>query len=346
MARYSEQDLKYAAEFRDGVHREALAIVRRTRPDASEVVDRHPVEDYFQQHWDYPGKWFDVVAVPYGYASRRALVDAIVSDTLSGYAPAAAEPGRRRLTDRLEGKPDGFKELFTVDVDQEHRSCRTVGTDAAGRYILEHYEEYNIGGAVGSAGEYYVLSDAEFRRYARLALINGNIPQERYDAVAAGPARREDPFYALLADYPGLAVEYRIVEPDAPYAGLRSHRDALKAAWRTLRDGDGEPGDPDLAEGTQIAADELFSSHYREGKLNYRRAFLYPPHGSGCTWKDFVRVNAALFPEGTNGLEVYEWTTDWSEYFDDGREWWGTLCLTVYDKSLGRFVVITASATD
>ena len=43
---------------------------------------------------------------------------------------------------------------------------------------------------------------------------------------------------------------------------------------------------------------------------------------------------------------MYEWTTDWSDYFDEGREWWGTLCLTVYDKTLGRFAVILASATD
>ena len=61
---------------------------------------------------------------------------------------------------------------------------------------------------------------------------------------------------------------------------------------------------------------------------------------------DFDRVNAALFPNGTNELEVYEWTTDWSDYFDEGHEWWGALCFTVYDKTLDRFAVIMASATD
>ncbi|MBP5293222.1 MAG: hypothetical protein J6023_03735 [Clostridia bacterium] len=57
-------------------------------------------------------------------------------------------------------------------------------------------------------------------------------------------------------------------------------------------------------------------------------------------------MNRALFPKGTSGLEVYEWTTDWSDYFDDGHEWWGAVCYTVYDKLLERFVVIMASATD
>ena len=78
MSKYSEQDLNYAQEFREGIHREALAIVRRTRPHITEVVDRHPVEDYFQEHWDYPGKWYTIVAIPSGYGSRKALVDAIV----------------------------------------------------------------------------------------------------------------------------------------------------------------------------------------------------------------------------------------------------------------------------
>ncbi len=87
-------------------------------------------------------------------------------------------------------------------------------------------------------------------------------------------------------------------------------------------------------------------SDYRDGELNYRRAFLCPPQESRYTGKDFARVNAALFPQGTDGLEVYVWTTDWSDYFDEGHEWWGALCLTVYDSSMGRFAVIMASATD
>ena len=77
-----------------------------------------------------------------------------------------------------------------------------------------------------------------------------------------------------------------------------------------------------------------------------RKAFLCPPHGNSYTDSDFERVNSVLFPGGSEDLEVYRWTTGWSEYFDEGHEWWGALCLTVYDKTLDRFVVIMASATD
>lgn len=259
MPEYSEQDLNYAAELRDEIHREALAIVRKTRPDVTEVTDRHPVEDYFQENWEYPGRWYTIVAIPYGYGSRKALVDTIVRDTLSGKAP-----------------------------ETEHT-------------------------------------------YAR----------EPRSATRAEPD--DDPAYLLLAEYPDLAVDYRIVKVE-PYSGYESHRKALKAAFNSL---DGEwSGDPDRAVGKSAAAEEMFSSEHRRGSLSYRNAFLHPPHETNCTGRDFARVNAALFPNGTDGLEVCEWTTDWSDYFDDGREWWGTLCLTVYDKTLDRFVVIMASATD
>ena len=47
-----------------------------------------------------------------------------------------------------------------------------------------------------------------------------------------------------------------------------------------------------------------------------------------------------------NGLEIPIVTSGDGLYFDDGNEWWGALCYTVYDKNLERFVVIMASATD
>ncbi len=274
MAQYSEQDLEYAAEFREGIHREALAIVRRTRPSVKEVIDRHPVEDYFQEHWDYPGKWYTIIAIPYGYKSRKALVDTIVRDTLAENAP--------------EEKPEGDEERFAAEIDPRDGCSCTAGTDSEGR-----------------------------------------------------PA--DDPFYALVAEYPDLVVDYCIV-PCGRYCGYESHRTALETAFVMLCEG--WDGDPNRAVGKSVAAGELFSPIRKGGNLNYRKAFLKPPHTNRYTDSDFDRVNEVLFPKGTDALEVCEWTTDWSEYFDDGREWWGTLCLTVYDKTLDRFVVIMASATD
>ena len=201
MEQHSEQDLQYAAEFREGVHAEALERIQKLHPEIGEVVDKWPVEAYFQEHWDYPGKWYTVVAIPAECKSRKALVDAIVSDTLKQHGISASE-----------------RKEYSVN---------------AKKLDARHYD---------------------------------------YEKLFA-PAREAE-------------------------------------------------------------------------ELNYRGAFLHPPHGCRYTDADFDRVNAALFLNGTDDLEVYRWTTDWSDYFDDGHEWWGTLCLTVYDKSTDRFAVLLASATD
>ena len=73
---------------------------------------------------------------------------------------------------------------------------------------------------------------------------------------------------------------------------------------------------------------------------------MEPPQGFDATPEDFERVNAALFPKGRARLEVFEWSTDWSDWFDDGHEWWGAMCCTVYDRSMDRYAVLLASATD
>ncbi len=157
-------------------------------------------------------------------------------------------------------------------------------------------------------------------------------------------------FYNLIAEYPDIVCDYCIVtkeEEAFPYCGVDSHRLALSCAASKIFDG-GREWSYDLshARSKKLKSKALFAPTGADEWLNYRKAFLCPPDGNTYTDADFERVNNVLFPGGTDELEVYRWTTDWSEYFDDGHEWWGSLCLTVYDKSLDRFVVIMASATN
>ena len=367
MAEYSDNDLKNAAEFRESIHAEALKKIRRVRPDIRDVIDRYPVEAYFQQHWDYPGRWYTVVSIPEGVRSREALVDTIVRDTLSHFnvPETARDP---RADRRIDARHYDYKKLFTASVDQENRSCVLIGRDDRGRFIRETYSEYSLGSATGSVSDYEVLSGVEYRQCAKQALEDGHITRDDYERLcklcgmpkgpkgaAPAPADPEkppdDPFFALLADYPGCVVDFFLLPADPKrIQGLEEHRRALDQAQRALlaREEEGFEWAYDIrrAKGKRIGVDELFSTEDPADRLNYRKAFRQPPQACGYTDADFDRLNAALFPQGTAGLEVYEWTTDWSDYFDDGREWWGTLCLTVYDKSLRRFVVILASATD
>ena len=256
---YSEQDLKHAAEYRDEIHSEALTRVKAVHPNADHVVDKYPVDSYFQEIWDYPGKWYTVVGTPTGAGSRKELVNSIVRET------------------------------------------------------LEYYRN-------------------------------------------TGVAFSDEAFYRVIGEYPDIACDYCIVNADNqnakeksvfPYRGVDSHRLALDCAARELFD-DGKEWSYDIkgAKCRKLSNKALFAPAGSDDWLNYRKAFLCPPHGNSYTDSDFDRINAVLFPGGTEELDVYRWTTDWSDYFDEGHEWWGALCITVYDKTLDRFVAIMASETD
>lgn len=250
MADYSEQDLQYAAQFRAEIHREALVAARLKYPEIDTVVDRHGVEDYFQEHWDYPGRWYPIVAIPEGYRSRAALVKALAESTVEAY--------------------------------------------------LQQRD---------------------------------NVPG--------------DPFYSLIARYPDSVVDYCIAAFDEPYNGCESHwRALMRGALHIIGDDSGVRFNIGTIKAKRISPQALFAPVDRNGALNYRTAFLCPPHGNRYTNRDFDEINAVLFPHGTDGLEPFQWSTEWSDYFDDGHEWWGALCLTVYDRTANRFVIIMASATD
>ena len=179
-----------------------------------------------------------------------------------------------------------------------------------------------------------------------------------------------DTFFDVLAEYPAYVVDYCLMKDDAPYRGEASHREAIAFAMESFCAADEDEGpiwtfDASRATAKEITAAELLalppqSRKHTEAQMDgteatfydspsdvlpYWRAFLMPPHG-GCTEAGFARLNAALFPQGTDGLTVFAWSTDWSDYFDDGHEWWGASCWSVYDAKTERYVVIMASATD
>ncbi|MBQ3934948.1 MAG: hypothetical protein II715_03940 [Clostridia bacterium] len=258
MPEYSEQDLKRAAEFREEIHAEALARVRALYPNADHVVDEYPADAYFQEVWDYPGKWYTMVGTPHDAGSREDLMETIVRKT------------------------------------------------------LEHYRN-------------------------------------------TGAVYTNDTFHRMIAKYPDIVCEYCFVNADDllakskgvfPYRGDVSHRLALECAARELFESGEWSYDTKNARCKKLKSKALFAPANSDDWLNYRKAFLCPPHGNSYIDRDFERFNAVLFPGGTEGLEIFRWTTDWSDYFDDGHEWWGALCLTAYDQTLERFVIIMASATD
>jgi hypothetical protein len=64
-------------------------------------------------------------------------------------------------------------------------------------------------------------------------------------------------------------------------------------------------------------------------------------------FKDFLTDALSIrLNEGTDHLEIYSWSLDWSNYFDAGKEWWGAFYWTVLDKRRRKITVIAASTTD
>lgn len=176
---------------------------------------------------------------------------------------------------------------------------------------------------------------------------------------------KNDAFYALIPRYPDCAVDYFIIKNNAPYIGEDSHREAMRIAMQKMSvfeydlqmarlnrtDADAAVCLPDAPykktikykDGTDITT---FDKSTGGGRITYAQAFLMPPHGSAHTPSDFNRIDAVLFPHGTRPLIAYEWSDDWSDYFDDGHEWWGVFCMTFYDPIEDRFIIIMASQTD
>ncbi len=195
-----------------------------------------------------------------------------------------------------------------------------------------------------------------------------------------------DPFYKLLERFDRCIIDYCLIKNDTPHQGKRAHKEAVLfamlkvieryidielkdeiASCEEVRD-EPFPWNLDIgkAQAHRIDTEELLHvpkilrtdrigrRYYDCGLPNplkgeqipYWYAFWEPPHTSEYGPDEFRNVNSVLFPEGTDELEVYEWTTDWSNYFEDGHEWWGAACWSIYDKRMDRYVVIMAASTD
>ena len=205
-------------------------------------------------------------------------------------------------------------------------------------------------------GKWYTVISTPQGTGGRKNLVNIIVRQTLDYYRDNGEDYTDNEFLKLIEEYPDNVCDYCLVSAQNkyaktngtfPYCGVNSHRLALECAARELFD-DGKEWSFNIktAKCRKLSNKALFAPANSDKWLNYRKAFLCPPYENFYTDADFERVNAVLFPGGEDGLEVYRWTTDWSEYFDEGHEWWGALCLTVYDKTLDRFVVIMASATD
>lgn len=85
--------------------------------------------------------------------------------------------------------------------------------------------------------------------------------------------------------------------------------------------------------------------------FGFADSFLEPPHSlsigknireKGLYFMDFI----TYFFSDLYQLEIYKWSIDCSDYFDMGKEWWGSFFWTVYNPIKKNYIGIIASTTD
>jgi hypothetical protein len=131
--------------------------------------------------------------------------------------------------------------------------------------------------------------------------------------------------------------------------------------------------DPTSLHGQRVSNTEFYGSGYAGralvpdlnehyamlDDLDFTRAFCLPPYGlvsqsEGRGWHALSQSDVGeLFESVVNEVlrspdsttEIWKWSTDWSTYFDAGREWWGTACWTLATGD-DAIVAVLASSTD
>ena len=62
-------------------------------------------------------------------------------------------------------------------------------------------------------------------------------------------------------------------------------------------------------------------------KDGYKTVFFHPPYGLRGTSHEnellFAGINRIVLGDKPEFVEIFSWSTDWSNYFDAGHDWWG-----------------------
>lgn len=78
-------------------------------------------------------------------------------------------------------------------------------------------------------------------------------------------------------------------------------------------------------------------------------AFSSPPYKTESkveTYRLYHFFLTRFLNDFKDELEIYQWSDDWSDYFESGKEWWGCYFWTIHNKSKNILIVIAGSTTD
>ncbi|MDI9370987.1 MAG: hypothetical protein GX181_05325 [Synergistaceae bacterium] len=126
------------------------------------------------------------------------------------------------------------------------------------------------------------------------------------------------------------------------YRDIVTHQQALmKGIVPVVIDRYGE--DEDVETSTPSLMEELASPLTVMGQVEY--FYHNPVYPYWRSQEEFDRLYRLLFPsDGT--YDCFCWSDDWCDFFDAGREWFGTGCWSVYDRRRRLFTLFFVSETD
>jgi hypothetical protein len=191
----------------------------------------------------------------------------------------------------------------------------------------------------GGVVHYVIVDPADeldrHRAAARLTLVDIERQWQQWVAASMTESGRPASQYATISTEPDRAVSRTITTEVFVGRGYDYRRRLLTGSWVS----------DDRGNSSKLAAPG--STSMTDG---YADAFTDPPHGVHAdlrtlsTW--FNAINDELLGGLSTNLDVQSWSTDWSTWFNDGHEWWGSFLWTVRPHNRPWIVGIAASATD
>ena len=102
--------------------------------------------------------------------------------------------------------------------------------------------------------------------------------------------------------------------------------------------------------GKELAHSLLAPPYGLNLKINYQRG---TPEYQNIKTKEFTGIYRMLLDDfillseyKEEDLVIYRWSDDWSNFFDAGKEWWGSYYWTVFNKKNNTIIVLGASESD
>lgn len=167
--------------------------------------------------------------------------------------------------------------------------------------------------AVAGMEELARQDEAHFDRVSR----ERNVPRDRFQSMRVVPERAVGTPISLRA-FLGRAYDW----------------DTGRIVPRWMRGTGG---------GVEEGADEF-------GTDGYAEAFSDPPYSMQLDLAKinvlFKEINRELLGGLRDSVEVWQWSTDWSSYFELGLQWWGAYLWTVAAPEHPWITVVAASTTD